>query len=119
MAKKPKTKRLVLLGPIEVLVIKAVLALEENAYGISVFERIRTVYHSMAFGSVYTALERLTWKGHLEGRMGDPEPMRGGRAKKYYRVTDSGLTALKDTLDTMNAKMPKGEFAMAISESEV
>jgi PadR family transcriptional regulator PadR len=75
-----------LLGPIEHLVMKAVMELGENdAYGMEVFDTIGSGYPPISFGSVYTALERLTWKGYLETHMSEPEAARGGRARKYFR----------------------------------
>jgi len=87
-----------LLGPIEHLVMKAVFELGGNdAYGMEVFDAIRSVYAPISFGSVYTALERLTWKGYLETRLGEPEATRGGRARKYYNVTGLGKRVLEAT----------------------
>jgi PadR family transcriptional regulator PadR len=114
MVKKPQTRD-VLLGPIELLIMKAVIALEDDAYGITIFDAVRTVYASMSFGSVYTALERLTWKGYLESRMGEPEPTRGGRAKKYYRATALGKKAKEGTLKSLTSPILIGGSAVARS----
>jgi PadR family transcriptional regulator PadR len=87
-----------LLGQIEQLVLIAVLRLGDEAYGMSVFEALRTTaYASISFGSVYTALERLTWKGYLQSQLGEPIASRGGRAKKYFHVTGAGKRALNTT----------------------
>jgi PadR family transcriptional regulator PadR len=95
-----------LLGPIEHLVLKAVMVLGEDvAYGMSVFEAIRTVYPPISFGSVYTALERLTWKGYLASRLGESEPTRGGRARKYFRVTGLGKRVLEATRNILESPM--------------
>jgi DNA-binding PadR family transcriptional regulator len=40
-------------------------------------------------------LERLEAKGLLASRMGDPTPERGGRSRRYFRVTGKGLAALR------------------------
>ncbi len=101
MAKKTKEK-VDLLGTIELLVLNAVTRLDE-AYGASVFESILEVYPPISVGSVYTTLERLTWKGYLTGEMGAPEPVRGGRARKYYQVTALGQKVLAATHDTIDA----------------
>ena len=95
-----------LLGPIEHLVLKAVTTLGADvAYGMSVFEAIRTVHPPISFGSVYTALERLTWKGYLTTKLGEPEPTRGGRARKYYRITAVGAKVLASTANTLTSPM--------------
>jgi PadR family transcriptional regulator PadR len=38
-------------------------------------------------GSVYAALERLEEKGLVTSEVGEPTPERGGRAKRYFRIT--------------------------------
>ncbi|MFZ0591102.1 MAG: PadR family transcriptional regulator, partial [Bryobacteraceae bacterium] len=40
---------------------------------------------------VYAALDRLEKKGFVVSTVGDPTPTRGGRAKRYFRVTKAGL----------------------------
>ena len=95
------------LGFIEFLVLAAVLRLgDDHAYGMSVFEAIReNAYPPISFGSVYTALERMTWKGYLEGELGNSEPVRGGRARKYYRVTGLGKKVLEANFGAMKNVM--------------
>jgi PadR family transcriptional regulator PadR len=87
-----------LLGSVEELTLAVVLKLGDDANGLSVYEEIRSIYPPISFGSVYTALERMTWKGYLETRLGDPEPRRGGRARRYFRITKSGQTILRATV---------------------
>ena len=107
MAKKVQ-ESIDLLGPIEHLVVRAVKSLgDDTAYGMEVFETIQSVYPKISFGSVYTALERLTWKGYLESKLGEPEPMRGGRARKYYRVTGEGKKVLDATSKVHSAPMER------------
>ena len=48
-----------------------------------------------ARGTMYVTLERLEQKGYLSSVMGDPTPERGGKARRLYTVTPSGLEALK------------------------
>lgn len=99
MAKKqPQKLPNDLLGCIEELVLAAAQKLGTEASGMTVYEEIQTVYPPVSFGSVYTALERMTWKGYLESRLGDPEPRRGGRARKYYRITKVGKAVLETTV---------------------
>lgn len=101
-AKKAATKEPEdLLGTVEFMVITAVTRLDE-AYGMSVFEAIQGVYPRISFGSVYTTLERLAWKGYLTSEVGDPEPVRGGRARKYYRITGIGEKVLGSTNAIIN-----------------
>ena len=85
-----------LLTTVELLSLNAVAGLDQ-AYGMAVFEALQEVYPRMAFGSVFTALERMTWKGYLTGELGEPEPVRGGRARKYYQLTALGQKVLDST----------------------
>ena len=87
-----------LLGSVEELALAVVQKLGDDANGMSVFEEIKTIYPPISFGSVYTSLERMTWKGYLETRLGDPEPRRGGRARRYFRITKSGRAVLQATV---------------------
>lgn len=49
-----------------------------------------------AFGSIYTTLEKLRRKGYVRTRTGDPSSSRGGKAVKYYHLTEPGLRALEE-----------------------
>jgi len=46
---------------------------------------------------VYAALERLEAKGLVASRLGEATPERGGRAKRYFRVTEDGLRTAHET----------------------
>jgi PadR family transcriptional regulator PadR len=48
-------------------------------------------------GSVYAALERLEAKRLVSSSLGDPTPERGGKAKRYFRVTRAGLRRVHET----------------------
>jgi DNA-binding PadR family transcriptional regulator len=45
-------------------------------------------------GALYTTLDRLESKGLLTSRFGDPTPQRGGRAKRYFKVSAAGIEAV-------------------------
>jgi len=48
-------------------------------------------------GSVYAALERLEGKGLVSSVLGDPTPERGGKAKRFFRITKEGLRQVHET----------------------
>jgi len=84
------------LGEFEEVVLLAVLRLEDEAYAIPVREEIRRrARRQVARGALYTALERLEDKGLLSSRMSEPRPERGGRSRRYFRLTARGLAALR------------------------
>ena len=100
------------LGEFEQLVLLAVLRLEETAYAVTIRREIeRRSGRPVSRGAIYVTLGRLSDKGYLESRMGEPTAARGGRAKRLYRVTASGVVALKSclaALDRMRAGLPAG-----------
>ncbi len=53
-----------------------------------------TSRRSVTIGSVYATLDRLESKGLLSSWHSDPEPHRGGRARRNFRVERRGLEAL-------------------------
>jgi DNA-binding PadR family transcriptional regulator len=83
------------LGEFEQIVLLAVLRLQDTAYGVSIRREIaKRTGRDPAAGALYTTLDRMEQKGLVKSRMGDPTPERGGRAKRYYRITVSGSAAI-------------------------
>jgi PadR family transcriptional regulator PadR len=86
------------LGSFELMVILALIRLGEDAYGVPISREIeRRSGREVALGSVYATLERLEETGLVTSELGDPTPERGGRAKKYFRVTTNGLREVRVT----------------------
>ncbi len=84
------------LGEFEQIVLLAVLRLGKNAYGVTILEEIeRRTGRSVMIGAVYATLDRLEIKRHISSRVGDPTPERGGRAKRFFKVTAQGSAALE------------------------
>ena len=54
-------------------------------------------------GAVYAALDRLERNGVVASSIGDPTPERGGRAKRYFRVTPRGVRAARQTQQALVA----------------
>jgi DNA-binding PadR family transcriptional regulator len=46
--------------------------------------------------SVYATLERLQERRLVASRLGDATPERGGRAKRYFRITGAGLREVRE-----------------------
>ncbi len=84
------------LGEFEQIVMLAVLRLGKNAYGVTVWEEIeRRTGRSVVIGAVYATLERLETKRYISSRVGESTPERGGRAKRFFRITAQGTAALE------------------------
>ncbi len=83
------------LGEFEHIVVLALLRLEEEAYGVSVRQEIELrTRREVSIGAVYATLDRLEEKGYVKSRRGDPTPERGGRSKRFFRVTPKGVAAV-------------------------
>lgn len=94
-AKRPETH----LQELEITLLLAILHLKDAAYGSSIRRRILEVAdRKVSRGAIYVTLERLTEKGYLRSTMGDPTPVRGGRAKRFFHLEPPGLEALKLSL---------------------
>jgi PadR family transcriptional regulator PadR len=86
-------------GEFELLVMLAVLRLGPGAYGVTVREELeRETSRTLGLGTIYKTLGRLEAKGYLRSRTGEPTPERGGRRKKLYKVTASGLATIQSSL---------------------
>jgi DNA-binding PadR family transcriptional regulator len=100
------------LGQFEQLVLTAILSLENDAYGVTIHRKVEELSHprTVTLGAVYVTLDRLEDKGLLSSWLSDPTPERGGRAKRFYKLEESGETALKDSMlaaQRMLNAMPK------------
>lgn len=83
------------LGSFEELVLLSACGLGEDAYAVSIHERIvETGGRDASMGAVYTSLDRLEKKGYLRSRLGAATPKQGGRRKRFYEITGSGMNAL-------------------------
>ncbi len=96
------------LGEFEQMVLLAIVRLEEKAYGMTIRQDIESrTDRSVTIGAIYAALERLSAKRYLKSAVSGPEPIRGGRTKRTYRLTSAGEKALAHSR-TMMAKMAEG-----------
>ncbi len=84
------------LGEFEQIVLLAVLRLGKNAYGVTVWEEIeKRTGRSVMIGAVYATLDRLEAKRYISSKVGDPTPERGGKAKRFFKITAQGSAALE------------------------
>jgi PadR family transcriptional regulator len=86
------------LGEFEYIVILALLRLSDRAYGVTVRQEIeRCISREVSIGAIYATLGRLEEKGYVKSGLGDPTPERGGRRKRFFRVTARGAAAVRRT----------------------
>lgn len=90
------------LGEFEQLVLLAVLRAGEGAYGTRVLQEVRAAGgRRVSRGAVYVTLTRLEDKRLLRARVAETGPGRGGRPRRYLRVTGEGLRALRSSRATL------------------
>lgn len=104
-----------LLTDFELMLLLAIVRVGDDAYGVPIAREIKeTAGRDVALGAVYTALDRLEQRGLVASSIGEPTAERGGRAKRYFRLTPRGTRAVKEmhrALSALWANMPalKGE----------
>ncbi|MBZ5602939.1 MAG: PadR family transcriptional regulator [Acidobacteriia bacterium] len=92
------------LGEFEQIVLLAVLRLGDDAYGVPIRREIESkTSRALTVGALYRTLDRLEDKGYVSSWFSDPTPERGGRSKRYFRLKASGVRALADTRDALEA----------------
>ena len=99
------------LGEFQEIVMLSIMILEKNAYGVTIQEEIdRRMKRKISRGALHTALTRLEEKGFISSDYGEPTSERGGRRKRYYEVTNKGLSTLqeaKELRENMWGLIPK------------
>lgn len=80
----------------ELMLLLAILRVGEEAYGVPVAREIEAfAERTVMLGAVYAGLDRLEANGLVSSSVGPPTAVRGGRAKKYFRVTPAGMKAVR------------------------
>ena len=88
------------LGSLELLVMLAIARLDNVAYGAVISKVIEQRAEIEAhLGAVYTSLIRLENKKLIRSSMGKAEPVRGGRAKRFYTLTEKGRAMLDKSIN--------------------
>lgn len=92
------------LGELEQLILFAVTALGDDAYGGAIRAHIEDrTGRVVSSGAINTTLGRLEQRRLVVGRVGDPVPGRAGRPRKYYSLTPAGARDLRESYETIRA----------------
>ena len=84
------------LGEFEELVLLAAYGHDGDAYGVTIQQQLeQSIGRSTTIGAVYAALDRLERKGYLSSRIGGATHERGGRRKRFFKITKAGVSALE------------------------
>ena len=85
-----------LLTRAEEMILLSILRLKDNAYCVPIFDEIqRITQKKWTMGGIYIPLYRLEKNGYVESHLGQPTATRGGKSKRFYRLTPKGLKSLK------------------------
>lgn len=91
------------LGEFEQMVLVAVVRQEDEGYGMSIRREIEErAGREVTIGAVYATLDRLEQKGFVRSREGEATPVRGGRARRHFELTEEGAGALRTARTMMN-----------------
>jgi DNA-binding PadR family transcriptional regulator len=86
-------------GPMEFMVLRAVEALGNSAYGASIWRYVALLsgrHEALTFGQICVVLKRLEGKGLISSSMDPPRAIPGGRSRRVYWLEDRGIEALAD-----------------------
>src|SRR6188768_1459520 len=90
------------IGQFEQIVLTAVAALADNAYGVSIHATVRELSapKAVSLGAVYATLDRLEDKKLNRSWLSEPTRERGGRSKRHYQLKPEGERALRESVQT-------------------
>jgi PadR family transcriptional regulator PadR len=88
----------------ELMILIGILRVGDEAYGVQIAREIEsTAGRRVLVGAIYAALDRLEQNELVSSSTGAPTAERGGRAKRFFRVTPRGLRAARDTQQALVA----------------
>jgi DNA-binding PadR family transcriptional regulator len=88
------------LGEFEELVLLAVAALREEAYGVEIKRELENrLSEKLSVGSIQSALKRMEDKGFLTSEFGEATQKRGGKRKRIYTTTSYAHKVLAEMRD--------------------
>ncbi|MFY0688494.1 MAG: helix-turn-helix transcriptional regulator [Cyclobacteriaceae bacterium] len=91
------------LGEFEEIVLLTVAILHGDAYGVIIRKEIEErLSRKVSVSALQTALRRMESKGFLDSEFGEATSMRGGKRKRYFKVTKLGKKALDYSKETRN-----------------
>lgn len=85
------------LGEFEEFTLLAVRALGDTPYAVPIQQYVEKVTaRPISMGSIYAALARLEEKGFLRSTMSEAVAQRGGKSRRVYSVTPTGLRVARE-----------------------
>ncbi|WP_323758336.1 PadR family transcriptional regulator [Roseivirga sp.] len=89
------------LGEFEEIVLLTVGVLYGEAYGVAIKGEIETrLKRKISVGALQSALRRMEKKGFLISELGETTSERGGKRKRYFKITALGKKAIDYNIET-------------------
>ena len=86
------------MGEFEQMVVAAVLRLGDGAYGASIIEALaESTGREVSSGALSITLDRMERKGLVRSELRDATEERGGRRRRYIRLTPTGLALARES----------------------
>ena len=103
------------LAAFEELVLLVVGTLGDQAYGVAIKEMLRDkMKKNPSIGALHSALYRLESKGYVTSSEGGATAERGGRRKKFYKITAFGIRTLSE-VHQLRMDLAKGVPGLKLS----
>lgn len=84
------------LGELEELVLTMVGMLGDDAYGNAIVKEIKQqLSRVVSLASAHVTLYRLQDKGYVKSAVGGATNKRGGRSKRIFKITSTGVAVLR------------------------
>jgi DNA-binding PadR family transcriptional regulator len=91
------------LGEAEQLILLAAWRVGDQATAAAIRKEVASRGgRTLTVSSIYVTLMRLQEKGYVKSGLSDPTPVRGGKAKRYFSVTEEGISILHETRRRMD-----------------
>ena len=89
------------LGELEEVILLTIGILYDEAYGVAIKKELEErLGRKLSVGALHSALKRLETKGFLNSRLGEATKARGGKRKRFFKVTIHGYRALETAKQT-------------------
>jgi PadR family transcriptional regulator PadR len=91
------------LAEFELYLMLSIARLGGEAYGAAIRREIEErTGRPVSVGAMYLTLSRLGDKGMVTFSVSDPQPTKGGRARKYYDLTAAGREAMQHSVGMLH-----------------
>ncbi len=88
---------------VEQQLLLVIWRLGKEAYGLSIRDELEErTGRRIAVGAIYSTLIRLEKRGWVSSRLSDPTPVRGGKAKRFFAITELGETVVSQAKAVLN-----------------